>query len=102
MGSGLKAVGWFFGILSILFGLLLLSGNPIVGLLVIFLGVLMCYGGSRSGRTTTSYVSNCTSNAEETEEERRKAESRTRAQQFAYWNTYINPNNPNNPMNRRR
>jgi hypothetical protein len=47
-------VGWFFGILFILFGLLLVFGlSPIAGLIVMFLGVLMCYGGNRSGRETT-------------------------------------------------
>jgi hypothetical protein len=30
MGTTLKIVGWFFGILSILFGLLLVPGNPVV------------------------------------------------------------------------
>lgn len=91
MGKTLKIAGWFFGILTILFGLLLAPWNSIAVLIVVFLGVLMCYGGSRSGRTSMG-----------TEEERRKADRRARTQQFAYWNTYLNPNNPNSPTYRRR
>lgn len=102
MGKTLKIAGWFFGILTILFGLLLVPWNPIAVLIVVFIGVLMCYGGSRSGRTSMSYVRGGQSNTQGTEEERRKAERRTRAQQFAYWNTYLNPNNPNSPTYRRR
>lgn len=71
MGKALKVVGWFFGILFILFGLLLVFGGPIgvvIGLIVIFSGVLMCYGGHRSGR-----------------------------EEISYSNTNLNPNNPNNP-----
>jgi hypothetical protein len=59
VGKALKVVGWFFGILFILFGLLLvLSMSPIafvIGLIVVFVGALMCYGGNRSGRQPTFY-----------------------------------------------
>jgi hypothetical protein len=99
MGNTLKVVGWFFGILFILFGLLLVPGNAIAALIVMFIGVLMCYGGSRSGKTATSYASGGPSNTRRIEEEKRNNERRTRARQFWYWNTYINPNGP---MNRRR
>jgi hypothetical protein len=94
MGNTLKVVGWFFGILFILFGLLLVPGNAIGALIVMFIGVLMCYGGSRSGRATTPYVRGGPSNTQRIEDERT-----TRARQFWYWNTYINPNGP---MHRRR
>jgi hypothetical protein len=78
-------VGWFFGIITFLFGLLLVYGSPIAGLIVMFIGVLMCYGGSRSGRG--GGISNM---------------DRYRMQ---YGNpnnpnnpnSYLNPNNPNNP-----
>src|SRR5262245_47455655 len=98
MGGILKAVGWFFGILFILFGLLLFFENAIVGLIVMFIGILMCYGGSRSGRSTTSYVSGAPSAASNTHriEESRRAEARSRAQQ-AWWNTSPNSPNPGNP-----
>jgi hypothetical protein len=98
-------VGWFFGIITFLFGLLLVFRSPIAGLIVLFLGVLMCYGGSRSGRQTTligsgdaSNIQGRMSNVQREEEERRQAENRRRAQQqWWYWNTYLNPNNPNSP-----
>src|ERR687883_567474 len=54
MGKTMKKVGLFFGILFILFGLLLLFGSsPIAGLVAMFIGALMCYGGSRSGKEKT-------------------------------------------------
>lgn len=45
----LGKVGLFFGIITFLFGLLLLFESAIVGLIVMFIGILIIYGGSRSG-----------------------------------------------------
>ena len=60
MGTALKIVGWFFGIIIFLFGLIIfasvlfriehLSGPLLGGLLIMLIGILACYGGSRSGR----------------------------------------------------
>ena len=105
MGGKLKVVGWFFGILFILFGLFLFFENAIVGLIVVVIGILMCYGGSRSGRTVTSYVSGGSSygsggpstmpNTQRIEDQRR-ADARRRAMQ-AWWATSPNSPNPANP-----
>lgn len=60
MGTALKVVGWFFGIIIFLFGLIIfvsvlfriehLSAPLLGGLLVMLIGALACYGGSRSCR----------------------------------------------------
>jgi len=49
MVKALKIVGWFFGILTILSSMLLLPFP--FSLVGIAIGALMCYGGSRSGRS---------------------------------------------------
>jgi hypothetical protein len=86
-------VGWFFGILFILFGLLLVyAAGPIAGIIVMFLGVLICYGGSRSGRQPTTFDGGSMSNIqtmEEEEKERRKKEKRTKAQQHWYFDHFL-------------
>jgi hypothetical protein len=60
MGRALKVVGWFFGIIIFLFGLIVfasvlfrleyLTGPLLAGLLIMLIGALVCYGGSRAGR----------------------------------------------------
>ena len=105
MGGKLKVVGWFFGILFILFGLFLFFENAIVGLIVVVIGILMCYGGSRSGRTVTSYVSGGSSYGSggpstmpnrQRIEDQRSADARSMAMQ-AWWATSPNSPNPANP-----
>jgi hypothetical protein len=53
MGKALKVVGWFFGILFILFGLFLVFEVPIAGFIVMFIGALICYGGHKSGGSSS-------------------------------------------------
>jgi hypothetical protein len=79
--EGLDKALKVFGIIIFLFGLFLLLRNPIAGLIVMFIGILIliCYSGSRSGRD-----GKISGNYE-------------RLRQQAYWNAYLNPNNPNNP-----
>jgi hypothetical protein len=60
MGRALKVVGWFFGIIVFLFGLIVfasvlfrleyLAGPLLAGLVIMLIGALLCYGGSRAGR----------------------------------------------------
>jgi hypothetical protein len=61
MGRFLKGLGWFFGIIFLIFGLIILliaffGGESfvgkigIIGFFVFIIGILVCYGAHRSGR----------------------------------------------------
>ena len=82
LGKVLMIAVRFFGITIFVFGLLLTCGSPIAGLIVLFVGVLMCYGGSRSGREG-NVIGGGISEIE-------------RIRRISYANN-LNPNNPNNP-----
>lgn len=107
LGKSLMIAGWFFGAITFLFGLFLLFGSPIAGLIVMFIGVLMCYGGSRSGRggisntdmpprsfPGTSYTNNPNSYYNPNNPYGFYSPSNPNNP-----NGYYNPSNPNNPTN---
>jgi hypothetical protein len=50
----LGKLGSFFGIITFVFGFFILFGSPIVGVIVMVIGVGIIYGSSRPGGTSRS------------------------------------------------